>query len=239
MSNSLAQYIAYGQDSALLGDLDVAMGDMSLQVSAVVVVDEGNVDQAADLLTEATRWERDVEALRKDWTTPLLDEKKAVDALFKERTAPLRDLTGKLRKALGLYDDEQRRVAEERRQAEIALLREQETARLADAARMADAIDVPVVTIPVYTEQTVAPIAPPATTFTDHGSVGFTVKLSCEVLEPDLVPRSYCVPDERLIRATIRAVDQSGGSRNEALAVLSEMLPGVRVFEESITNVRT
>lgn len=211
---------------------------LAAEAEAVPYVDDRTLSQASELLARCNAHLKDAEELRKQLTKPLLDHKKFIDSLFKEKLAPVVDMEGKLRKAIGAYHTEKERERQEREAAAREALRARAKEREAENERLAKAIGVDPETLAGPHPDTWDVVVPENVRQVDTaaGSVSARPITRVAVEDANLVPRAYCVPDEKAIRRYVDfAVKQFGWDR--ALDMFANDLPGVRVWQEMTTVV--
>jgi hypothetical protein len=211
---------------------------LAAEAESVAVVSDSNVSAASELLARCNAHLKDSEELRKRLTKPLLDHKKLIDSLFKEKLAPVVDMEAKLRRAIAAYHTEKEH---ERRRREIEAreaLREAAKRREAENERLAQAIGVDPATLAGPDPDTFAVVVPENVRRVDTaaGSVSARPVTRVAIEDANLVPRAYCTPDEKAIHRYVDfAVKQFGWDR--ALEIFAADLPGVRVWREMTTVV--
>lgn len=211
---------------------------LAAEAEAVTIVTDRTLNDASELLARCNAHLKDAEALRKKLTKPLLDHKKFIDDLFKEKLAPVVDMEGKLRKAIGAYHTEKERERQEREAAAREALRERAKEREAENERLAKAIGVDPDVLAGPHPDTWDVVVPENVRQVDTaaGTVSARPVMRFEVTDANLVPRAYCVPDEKAIRRYVDfAIRQFGWDR--ALEMFAADLPGVRVWQEMTTVV--
>ena len=211
---------------------------LAAEAEAVTIVTDRTLPEASELLARCNAHLKDAEALRKRLTKPLLDHKKFIDELFKESLAPVAEMEAKLRKAIADYHTERERERREREAEAREALRARAKEREADNARLAATIGVDPDVLAEPHPDTWEVIVPENVRQVDTvaGSVTARPITRFEVTDPDLVPRPYCIPDEKAIRRFVDfMVKQFGWER--AQEMLGEQLPGVRVWQEMTTVV--
>lgn len=187
--------------------------------------------QAAELIARGTIALKELDALRRKHTDPLNEQVKGINGLFKVVTEPCEALVGKAGKLdkliLAWRAQERARIAREesetrRRQEEAAVAEAEAVARAqqapTDEARQAALAEAEAAS----QAQAVATIEAPAPMTkgvrTDSGSIREREVWVFQVVDAAQVPRSFCVPDERAIRAAV-----AGGVRS---------IPGVAISVE-------
>lgn len=231
---------------AIRAETERIVGGIKVFAADLEITNNDEEREAARLLASAKAIEKRVSAARLEYTRPLDAAKK--DAIEREREllAPVIAVRETLAKGIARWHDEKERRAREvaeriarevaereaeakRRQAEAdALLAEAEQegddAKAEVAERLAEQAAIEQFAI----EATPAPAAPEPDTApvrTDRGSVSTRKIWKYEIENPDLVPRSFCKPDPAAINRAVR-----DGARD---------IPGVRIFAETTTQVRT
>ena len=206
---------------APLNDMEVQrmkeeVGTLIHYLDTAEVTDDASAKHASDNLSMVAKLKKALEGKRTEYVGPLRDAKDAIDQDFKDIVNPLLESDKRLRQKVATYTAEKMRVADEARRA----------AALAEAQRLAEIKvdeDTGEVTEP---ETPQAPLPDKASHLTrgQVGSTGLRMKPMFEVLNPDMVPREYCCPDEKAIRAAVK-----NGIVNIA---------GVRIWEEPDVTVR-
>jgi hypothetical protein len=201
------------------------------------LADDADEGRAAELVTRGTIALRELDALRRKHTDPLNEEVKAINALFKVLTDPAEALVGKggkLEKAMLLYRSE-KRARIQREQAEAQRLQREAAEREAAALRKVEEAKTDKARAKAMAEaeaaskaQTAVALAAPEVMTqgvrTDSGTVAAREVWRFEVVDAAQVPRSFCIPDERAIRAAVAA-----GVRQIA---------GVNIFQEEALTRR-
>lgn len=160
-----------------------------------IIKDEETNAQAARLGQRAKKVYKKLEELRQYFVRPHLDYQQEVNAFFKRVTSRLKavdDSMGRLEVAYLRFKENQRRIKE----AEAQKAADEQTALLAAEAEAAKAKGV------VYEPVTVVAQVVPAektVTRTSEGSSSLRRKMVCRIVQPDLVPRKYCVPSQKLL----------------------------------------
>jgi hypothetical protein len=160
-----------------------------------------------------------IEDLRTAFVKPLNDHVKRINEFFRAPAARLADAEGKIKRGLLAFQqeedrrrrDEQRRLEEEARKERERLAKQAEKAAAAGKVEKAE-------TLEARAAQVVAPVLQTETPKVAGVSTRSVWKF--EIVDPELVPRVYLVPDEAKIRRVAQALK---GDAN---------IPGVRVYEE-------
>lgn len=206
-------------------------------VTAKPLADDADEGRATELLVRGVAAMKELDALRKSRVGPLNEEVKAVNALFKVLTDPGEALVGKggkLERMLLAYrqvkqarvrrqQEEARRQQVEAAQAEEAALIAASEAKTAEAREEAMA-QAEAASVAQATATLAEPLAMPVGVRTDSGSAGARKVWKFEIVDALKVPRAYCAPDERQIRAAV-----ASGVREIA---------GVNIFEDEALTVR-
>ena len=148
-----------------------------------------------------------------DWKKSIIEQERDITAAANKEITRVKGLISEYLTAKAEAE------AAARAAAEAARLEEQ---RKAEEAAAAEAI--------LTGKDVVAPVVEPQVTETAAAPLvrGVTAKTiwTFSVTDPDAVPRAYCSPDDKLIRAYMDAVKKSGGS------VESLSVPGVEFRKE-------
>lgn len=165
--------------------------------SVVKVISEARLDATR----KADAWKKNIIAQERDFTAAANAEIARVDALVGAYVA-----------AKAQAEEEARRAEEAKQAAELA-----EAQRIAEAEAALTGKEI-VVPVPVAEEpQKKSPIV--------QGVAARTV-WTFDIVDPDAVPRAYCAPDEKAIRAYMDAAKKSGAS------IESLSIPGVAFRRE-------
>lgn len=166
---------------------------------AFTIQDNDGLEVGADIVRGARERLKSVEEDRKRFTVPLLSAKALVDTVYKGLTVPLSDTVEKVKAKMGAYTVQ----LEAKRRAEMQA-----------SAALYQAGGTPVAIIPEAAQ-----------------AKGVTVKRVwvARVVEPDLVPRELCSPDEDKIKKAIAYADTDNPPRP---------IPGLEFVQEERTTVR-
>lgn len=207
-----------------------------------------DADKVSTFIRQCTALEKALNEKRTAEKEPYLSGGRAVDGYFASVTDPVKKLKDRLtaiRTAydVAVYQAEQRRRAEEARiareeaDARAAQARaEAEAARsAADKKRAADAADQSAVAEVKAEAAAEAVKEKPAEMTRTRTDLGVTSSLRqewvYEITEPKHVPRKYCVPEDKLLRAAVKAAVMPDGS-------CPLEIKGVRIFQRYVTQVR-
>jgi hypothetical protein len=97
--------VAHSAVHAIAEPLRVEHATMAAQLAAVQIVDQQSLDMAGELLQQVKGAQKKLETQRKSITKPMLDAKKAVDALFKPAAAAIEHAELILKDAIARYLD--------------------------------------------------------------------------------------------------------------------------------------
>jgi len=170
------------------------------QAKEVEVTDEQTNEEAGDILNRARQSMKYFEATRVSMVKPLNNYVKDINTRFKSKVAPLVEADEILSKKTGDYHreklrkqrEEEARIEKERRERE-AELRKREEARAAAEARPVEEVVVPEVqAVPEVKKTTVTASGSKTTMREDKQRV---------VVDENLVPREYCSPDAKKLKA--------------------------------------
>jgi hypothetical protein len=145
------------------------------QARAIEIIDEASDAVAKEMLAQASKAVRRIEALRKRWTKPILDHKRAIDSDFGRMIDPVRSAERILREKVALYA-----MAEQR--------------RLRDAAAGIDRAD----------GLEVVPAAPSKVT-TESGTVTMRSGWDFTIIDAAQVPAEYKTVDPTKVRSAVKA----------------------------------
>jgi hypothetical protein len=184
--------------------------------------DEATNAEALDMLSQARKACKRIEALKKRWLDPLNRQVKLIRDDFTAMAAPAKEADQILSVKTSAY---RAKVAEAARkeQERLRLLAEKRQAKAAERAEAKGVEPPPVIPI--------APtVAPPAKSVqTDSGSrVTYRTQTHFEVTDAALVPDAYKTIDERKIGAAVRS----------GIATSENPIPGVRIWTTEEAVVR-
>lgn len=188
-----------------------------LELAQAIQVTEATVKDATDLLGWIAKAKKTAEELRQFFVRPLNEQVRRINAFFKERTEPLERADTLVRGKMLAFQQEQVR---RKREAEEAARRaaEAEQARRAAEAAAAGLPAPPPPPVPVAVEA-------PKTVRADLGTATAVHTWTFEIVDESLIPREFLMPNEKAIRAAVRA-----GVRH---------IPGVRIYQDVSLQVRT
>lgn len=181
------------------------------------VKDDPTDKLAVDMAGQAKRLHNRIEALRKE----LVDEPnqfvKAVNNLAKEYTTPLKKVENELKRKSGTYKYQkelERKEAERKAREEAEKLQKK-----LDEQAKEKGVEAPTVPTPVM----------PKEDSVTRGETGATSHIrkqwKAEIEDEAKVPREYCIPSQKLI--------------NEAIKAGVREIPGVKIFEDISSVIRT
>lgn len=191
MDKEIAQNVAQGMQSQSVV--------VSQAAQAAIITNDVEYDQAAHLLLNIKERAKVVDAKRKEFTQPLYDLQRKINAFFKKPLDDYKQAELALKAAMAGYHNKKE---EERRKA---LQAAKEAADKQEKATFVQAM-----------EKAADNITPEAKGTHTREVVRF------EVVDPALVPREFCSPDEKKIKA---AIDNTGEHAKIA---------GVRIWKETV-----
>lgn len=199
-----------------LGPYRTRLDDMVAQADALFVESDDQQRQAVEMAGQAKKLGKALDEARKRFVAAPGDYVRSVNALAKELADRLVLIETGLKRKISTH---QARVELERRKAE-------EAARKA-AAELQAKVDAEAKAAGVETVQVAAPVIPeaPKVVRTEAGAAHQRKEWVFRVTDPAAIPRDYLVVDERAIREAVKA-----GVRE---------IPGVEIFEETKTVIRT
>lgn len=177
-----------------------------------------------NLLGRAAKAGKELDALRRERVDPLNAEVKHVNNLFRPMGDMLDRLTTRGKELLaGWQRQERARLARE--QEEARKRADEVAAREAEALAAGDQASVEEAQREQVALELAAPREVPKGYKSDEATSTVRERWVFEVVDAALVPRSFCVPDERAIRAAI-----AGGTRQ---------IPGVNIYQEDQVVIRS
>jgi hypothetical protein len=186
------------------------------------ITDEATNARALDMLSQARKAHKRIEALKRRWLDPLNAQVKLIRDDFTAMAAPAKEADEILSRKTSVY---RMKVAEAARkeQERLRLLAEKRQAKAVERAEAKGVEPPPIVPI-------VPTVAPPAKTVeTDTGAkVTYRKQTHFEVTDASLVPREYWTLDEKKIGAAVRA----------GIATPDNPIPGVRIWTTEEATVR-
>ena len=222
-----------------VNDLALRAEDIVFEVGDLGPVSESNLHSYSDMLARCAAVLKDSEKLRKALTKPHLDHKATIDRMVKERIAPVAELDRKLRAAITAYNTERERERQQQERLARAALAQRAREQEAERAAMAEAVGVPVEAIPVIDLNRAVVIEPLDTeVVTASGSVTARPVVKVHIENSNLVPRAWCVPDEKAITAFVKAAFKDEGAEKAKRTVADVFGPSV-TFEVEMTTVVT
>jgi hypothetical protein len=230
-----------------LGDTDRGEIAMYLEESASIlqsdtqgapIQNEGELAKVVALQGRAYKVESAIESLRKRRVAPLLAETKGVNDLLGTSSRPGGFVFGALLERMGKGGDVDRRIRVWRDAERARIAREQEAARQAaiEAARKEEqerqraaaavqpalkaqhAAAAEAAAVEQQAAELAAPMPQVRGVRTEDGKKTFHEVWTFEVIDAALVPREFCVPNQSLLAAAVKA-----GKRE---------ISGVNVFQE-------
>ena len=168
-----------------------------------------------------------IEAFRLAIVKPLNDHVKTINGVFEKIMAPFENNDRIIKQKRDVYLREQERIrAEAQRKIDEQYRKEQaaiEAQRQKEQAKLNKQAEKKGVEAPILPPATVLPPPPkieaPKTVHTDLGRSTVRKIMQFEVMDPNLVPREYLMPDEKKIGAAVRSK-------------LATSIPGVKIWED-------
>jgi len=222
--------------------IDVIRADayaLVVEAEPLAEVTEDNLHDASEVLARCAAVLKSAERLRVAMTKPLLDHKKYLDTIFKESVAPVQELSDRLRAAITRYNTERERVREEQERLARAVLAQRQREHEADRAKLAEAAGVPLDALPVEDLSRLRAPALETEVVTASGSVTARPVVKVHIANSNLVPRPWCVPDEKAITAFVRAAVKDEGIEAARRTVADIFAAGVTFEVEMVTVVNT
>jgi hypothetical protein len=226
-------------DAELVDGLNADAYELVTQAKPLVSIDEDNLHDASEALARCAALLKSAETMRVKMTKPLLDHKKFLDGVFKESVAPVQELSDRLRAAITKYNTQRERERRERERRALDVLAQREREREADRVKFAEAVGVPVEDIPVLDltkSVVVEPLETEVVTASGHITARPVVKV--RISNSNLVPRPWCVPDEKAITAFVKAAVKDEGVET-ATRTVADIFGASVTFEVEMTTVVT
>jgi hypothetical protein len=175
---------------------------LSRAANIATVSDDCSLEVAGEVQTAISKAVKKLEAERKSITAPLDDAKKQIMAQEKKLAAPLNTELSRLKAMTSAYATEcARRIEEERRRQEA------EERRAAEAAVAAE--DNPFA--PTQSGLQAAFVQPiPQASMPRTSSNRMVERWDFAIIDANAVPREFCSPDEKKIRAFLSAKKADG-----------------------------
>lgn len=162
------------------------------------------MEDALLIVREIENLKKTVEAKRKELVAPLNASVKEVNDYAKQINSPLLEASTHIRSKLIAWEQ---KLERERRDAAAALQKEKDAAELFGQD---------------FTEQ--LPLKAKEKEIKDHRVTGTRKEWTFEITDPNLVPREYCIPDPKLLRA--------------AVLIGKRQIPGLNIFEQTKITIR-
>jgi hypothetical protein len=194
----------------------VKLDELAQIAAAHEVTDEGTQGSAVEMAAQAKRLGKALDEVRVSFVRPHNEFVKSVNALAKRFDSRLAQIEGGLKRKISIFC-----------QAQELERRKREQAAQRAAAEAQKRIDAEAKAAGVETVTIDAPVIPPADPVirTAAGSAYQERFWSFEVQDEAQIPREYLMVDERKLRDAVKA-----GVRT---------IPGVRIWEDSRTKIRT
>ncbi len=214
------------QDNAIQSTLTTIKQDqitIQQQVATITVENDEQYAMASEVLCQVKARIKKVEVKRLEYTKPLNDQIKKMNADFKAVSAPYIEMEQVIKGKIGAYVTEQRRKQEEAERQE-RLRRQEEARKLAEEQKISTQKAAAELRKQREEEEALMPKEPAPTTSvkTDTAKVVTKVVVKFEVIDPSKVPDEFKIVDEKLIRKAVNA----GAKR----------IAGVRIWEDTQVN---
>jgi len=193
--------------------IDKDVKQMQERTMEVVIENDEDKQDVAELLVNLKRRHNRVEGLRKEFTKPLLDHKRAIDKRFKDELKPLEKMIDKVKGVIGSY---QRKKEEEARKEEERLRKQKEkkNEKREEKGQELDLTTAPEVAKPDNQTET-----------EDGGKTVVNKRWTYDIEDESEIPREYLKVDKGSIRKAVRE-----GKREIA---------GVKIYQEESVSVYT
>jgi len=211
-------------------------------VDKLPAITDGNVAEAKDWLLKIVAERKKADEDRKWIVKPFNDQIKRINERFKEEAAPLIEMEQALRSEIGKYELQMReRIEAQEREARRALLARQEQQEK-ERVRLAEAIGVEPESLPGSVDVSLVKIETEQTQHVESGAVTSIPVWTFVIVDPALVPREFCSPDEARIRAEktrlVSLGEQHGATPDKIKDVLDGAMPGVEFKREMQIRAR-
>ena len=184
------------------------------KIEKVEVKNDDDVKQASEWLGQIKARIKRIEDKRIEYTKPLNDQVKKINADFKNLAEPYLNMESTIKRAIGGYMDEQRRIEIERVKKEERE-RRLEAERIAREEQITNREALKIIEKPKIIEA-------PKTVKTETSKIVGKVVVKFEIIDPLKVPDEFKIVDERLVRQAVNS-----GKRRIA---------GVKIWEETQVN---
>lgn len=211
------------QDNAIESTLTTIKQDQVTfqeQIATIIVENDEQYAMASEVLCQVKARLKRVEQKRLEYTKPLNDQVKKMNADFKEAAAPYVEMELTIKGKIGAYVTEQRRKQEEAERQE-RLRRQEEARKLAESENISRQKAAAEIRKQHEEQEALVPKGPAQQTSvkTSTAKVVTKVVTKFEVIDPSKVPDEFKIVDERLIRIAL-----SGGAKR---------IPGVKIWEDT------
>lgn len=202
-----------------------AVEAMSNMIASYSITNDASYREAADDLKLIKSAAKKLEAARDGEVRPLNERVREINAFFGGPSTQLQEAERVIKRAIAAYADEQDRIRREaQRKLDVAAAKERERLEALEAkALAAGRLDK----AEQLAERAAAVVAPVAAQEAPRIS-GISTRESWqhEVENAALVPREYCVPDDKKIGAIVRAMHGD------------VVIPGVRIYCRRIVTAQ-
>ena len=189
---------------------------IEIKANEIVINNNDSLNTAVDYLSHIANTKKRIEDTRKTMVKPINDGLKAINEWFKRFSVPLEKADKTLRNKILTYRREQERLRREEEER-LRKLQEKEQKRLEKQAQKKGAPPPPPVVMPSVELQA-------KTVRGQMGSVSAKKVWDFEIIDVDRIPREFMIPNEKAIRAAVKA-----GVRS---------ISGVRIFQREDLSVR-
>ncbi len=199
----------------------------------ITISNQGDYDSASTILKAVKSRYKELDDQRKEITKPIDEAKKSVMNLFKQPLELLEKTESFLKRKMIDYTEEQERkaraeqkrlqdladkqAAEEKKKLDAKIARALESGKTEKAEELqAKKEEVIPMTVPIITPQ-----------FETQKGQSFRENWSAIIIDPNLVPREWCVPDEKALNAFAKSTKGT------------KQIPGVEFKMEKILSQRS
>lgn len=206
-------------------DLQTSSTDMLSQAGVLAVTNDASFSHGGEMLIEIKRRSKVVEERFAEPVSLAYKAHKALTSLRDSVLAPFKQAETTIKGKLGTYQME----VERKRQEEAERLRRQEEAKaeaekMAKAEKQMDAGDLKGAEATLNAPAQPAAVKPTTPEPPKVAGVSMRDETKYEIVDPNVVPREFCTPDDKKIRNYVKAM---GKSTN---------IPGVRVWVEKTVS---
>ncbi|MCL5990563.1 MAG: hypothetical protein M1419_00475 [Bacteroidetes bacterium] len=192
-----------------------------------LVVSKATIDSAKSLVKDAQKIEKIIEDKRKEITAPLLEQQRGIkayaDNLVKELSEGIKGLREQIRnfeiEQERIRQEELRKIEEERTRIEAEKRKaEEEHAKLVAEAQANGTPVTEIPPVPVVPEVSELDLRMREKELEASKSKSLRTAWDYKIVDESLIPRQYMIPDEKKLRAAIKAGFHE--------------IPGLKIFED-------